>query len=325
MVGPDGSRKMIPVSMASYFEKAGARRATPQEVQAYRAQKAAAPPAGAGAPPQGGAPMGGLAGGAVPHDIAYSMISQAMKERQAEEGRAATERRTTVPVNATLLKNYPKLAKMGYQQGDVIPQSVFDAMSGQSNKGASLGLRDEQFWEKQWVDTGKELDVTKATSRQPLGIAVTNNQKAGRAMKLLDSKKTFTPQDLSLITTDLTAMMKGGSPDEELLRQQQYPSYYQSGVNLLQRITNKPQELNSPEVKQHLREIVQGIVEVDNQVIRDHVDSVESSRSDVIARRPKDWEQAKAKALKHVLEDKKEGKGDSRSVEDHAAAIFGGN
>jgi hypothetical protein len=167
------------------------------------------------------------------------------------------------------------------------------------------------------------MDLTKASSRTPLGVAVTNNMKAGRAMKLLNQKGLYTPQDQSLVTTDLTAMMKGGSPDEELLRQQQYGNLYTSGVSLLQRITSKPQDLNLPDIRQHLRDVVKGIIEVDNQSIKDHVDTVESGRADVISKRPKDWETLKAKALKHVRDDAPSGKGASK-YDDVINKVMGG-
>lgn len=161
----------------------------------------------------------------------------------------------------------------------------------------SLGLRDNQFWEKQWVDTGKEMNISKASSRTPLGVAVTNNVRSQRASKLLNSSGTFTPQDLNLITTDISAIMKGGSPDEQLLRQQQYGSFYANGINLLQKITANPQNLNVPEVRQHLRDVVNGVISVDNGVIQDHVSNIESQRKDVISRRPNDWAKLKEKAL----------------------------
>lgn len=183
------------------------------------------------------------------------------------------------------------------------------------DKGAaaksSVGLRDEQYWRKAWVNAGKDMDLNSSSSRTPLGVAVRNNMSGGRAMKLLEGNRDtpFTPQDQSLITTDIAAIMKGASPDEELLRQQQYPSLYKSGVELLQKITGKPQELNNPEVKKHLAEVVRGIVDVDNKVIQDHVDSMESKHQDVREKRPKDWEVMKAKALKNVVAESKSAKG----------------
>lgn len=246
-----------------------------------------------------------------------TFVEQISKQREAESlNKMTTERMIGLQgirgdqaaakdhTSATdeLLKNSPKLAKMGFQVGDQVPNRFISEQT--TPPKASLGLRDEQFWQKQWVDTAKDMDLSKASSRTPLGVATTNNMKAGRALKLLDSNKTFTPQDMSLITTDLTAMMKGGSPDEELLRQQQYGNLQTSGVQLLQKILSKPENLNTPEVKQHLREIIKGIVEVDNGVIRGHIDNIESGRADVIAKRPKDWEKLKAKALSKIEDNK---------------------
>lgn len=252
-----------------------------------------------------------------PHGVPLSLVEQISKQREQEAlVKMTTERMMGVqgikreqaaekdhtPATAEMLKNYPKIAKMGFEEGMLVPNKFISEQSAPLK--ASLGIRDEQFWQKQWVDTAKDMDISKASSRTPLGVATTNNMKAGRALKLLDSKKTFTPQDMSLITTDLTSMMKGGSPDEELLRQQQYGNLQTSGIALLQQILSKPENLNTPEVKQHLREIIKGIVEVDNGVIRGHIDSIESGRADIIAKRPKDWEKLKAKALSKIEDNK---------------------
>ena len=124
--------------------------------------------------------------------------------------------------------------------------------------------------------------------------------KAGRGIKLLNSDKMYTPQDESLVTTDLTAIMKGGSPDEELLRQQQYGSLYKRGTELLQKITGNPKNLNDMEVRAHLRDVINGVKEIDNDVIKNHIDSLESTYADTIANHPKQWDAYKAKQLKFV-------------------------
>lgn len=212
----------------------------------------------------------------------------------------AQSSKTFTAATPELLKNYPKIAQMGFKEGEPVPNRF---ISEQAKPATGASLKDSQFKEKNWINLGKELDLPKASSRQPLGVAVTNNQKAGRAMDLLNRKGTFTPQDQSLVTTDLTAMMKGGSPDEELLRQQQYGSLYSNGVSLLQRITSNPQDLNIPEVRQHLKEVVQGIVKVDNQTIHGHLDSLEDTYKEAIKQNPKDYEKAKARALKFIHEE----------------------
>lgn len=180
--------------------------------------------------------------------------------------------------------------------------TLIKARAGQNRPvSASLGLRDNQFWQKQWVDTGKDMDISKASSRTPLGVAATNNVKSQRALKLLNSDKTFTPQDLNLVTTDVSSIMKGGSPDEQLLRQQQYGTYYGNGIQLLQQITANPRNLNVPGIRQHLKDVIEGVIGVDNGVINDHINSIESTRADVISRRPKDWENLKNKVLANTI------------------------
>ncbi len=213
----------------------------------------------------------------------------ALQGLKGEQATKAQEAKSTQATSLEDLKAQHKQELLEWQKANPKPASQ------------SLGLRDEQFWERQKVSAGKDLNVSRASSRSPLGVAVTNNQKARRALKLLEGKGTFTPQDQSLITTDLTAMMKGGSPDEELLRQQQYPSYYASGINLLQKITAKPQNLNDPEIKAHLKEVITGIVNVDDNVIKDHIDSTENQYADLIAKDPKWWEKTKSTASRNLF------------------------
>lgn len=309
-------------SFAPSVEKYGENRAkylqgtaTPQQVQAMglKLSPVTQPlPKGQQGPPQTVPGASAFPGGRIPMtlveqmqhnrelELLNKMTTQRALDVQGLKGQQA-EVKDHTPATADMLKNYPKISKMGFQEGDLVPNRFISDQSKPAPQ--ALNVRDSQFWEKQWVDTGKDMDTSKASSRTPLGVATTNNQKAGRAMKLLNSKGTFTPQDQSLVTTDLTAMMKGGSPDEELLRQQQYGNLYTDAVTLLQRVTSSPQDLNLPEVRQHLGDIVKGIVQVDNQVIQGHVENVESTRADVIAKRPKDWEKLKGKTLKYVLND----------------------
>lgn len=248
--------------------------------------------------------------------VPVSLVEQMSKQREAEAlNRMTTERMIGVQgIKGNQSMDAKDLQAQHAKELEDLKAKHAQELAGikgtisKDAKAQTLNVRDQQFWEKQWVDTGKDMDLGKASSRSPLGVAVSNNMKAGRALKLLDAKLKdqkykFTPQDLSLITTDLTAMMKGGSPDEELLRQQQYGNISSQATGLIQRLSSSPQDLNVPEVKQHLRDIIKSIVEVDNQVINDHVSSVESTRADVIGKRPKDWEKIKAKALSHVQEE----------------------
>lgn len=201
-------------------------------------------------------------------------------------------------VRPEMLANFPTLAKMGYKPGDVVPVTI---LNQHTHSDLNLGEKSAQFDERQWVKLGQEANLQEASSRKPLGVAVLNNMKAGRGMKLImDPTRQYTPQDESLITTDLTSIMKGGSPDEELLRQQQYGSYYKSGIQLLQKITGNPQSLNDPDIKAHLRDVIQGIREIDNEAIKNHFDALESQYMDAIKRRPDAWDKLKAKQLKFI-------------------------
>lgn len=213
-----------------------------------------------------------------------------------------------VPINAMHKEQYKKVFGHDIPFAEITPQQekqLSDAYNKKIGGGATLGLRDSQFWEKQWVDAGKDLDLTKAISRSPLGLAVRNNMSASRATKLLNTDKKFTPQDLKLVTTDLAAIMKQGTPDEELLRQQQYPTIYGNIKELWQKITANPQDLNVPEIRRHLRDVINGVIDVDNQTIKDHIDNVKSTRQETFS---KDEKRAKGMidlASKHLLEIKK--------------------
>lgn len=227
--------------------------------------------------------------------VSYGEKMAGLKQQGAEK-----EKLGMISVTQEMIDKNEAAKKAGVIPGDY-PKSFAEKMfTAQKPPSASVGLRDEQFYKKQWVDTAKEMDLSKASSRTPLGQAVTNNMKSMRGMKLLDTKGKFTPEDKSLVVTDLAAMMKQGAPDIELIRSQNYGSLYENFKELQQKITANPQNLDIPEIRQHLKEVINGIIEVDNNIIKGHVDNIESGRSDVIAKRPEDWKKLKEKTLSSI-------------------------
>lgn len=263
-----------------------------------------------------GGPMSGPSGKTLPVSAPMPKLNPAeasLAERMAAakeataraESVAGTKGQQGVDLEAAKAHHAQELQTLKDQHAQELAEVKAQAAAAKSEK--TISLKDEQLLKKQWVSAGKDMDINTASSRSPLGVAVTNNQKASRAMKLLNTKGTFTPEDKRLITTDLAAMMKGGVPDKDSEAGQKYGSLLEDFVGVAAKVTASPKNLDVPEIRNHLREVMRGIVDVDNTTIKDHIDQMDSKYMDAAAWRPKEWEKMRGKALKHVIEDSSAG------------------
>ena len=146
----------------------------------------------------------------------------------------------------------------------------------------------QQYDERYALSVEKMISPLSASSRAMLGIAGTSNVRADRALKLL--KTGMTPEDKNLIVTDLQGIMKGGAPDEIQLKQGMYSSIYQDAIQLLERVSGNPQELDRPEVIAKLKDTVNTLKEVDNKILDDNLGIVSAAVQPWISRHPDQWD-----------------------------------
>jgi hypothetical protein len=128
-------------------------------------------------------------------------------------------------------------------------------------------IREIQFRENKWAQLEKELNALKVTARSAVGVSAIGNQRAARALDLLNNPG-MTTQLLEYVNSDLGGIMAGGVPHVEMLNRTTFGKNLVSNwANLKQRISSEPSAINIPEIRALLKETIQGILQVDNEVL----------------------------------------------------------
>ncbi len=150
-------------------------------------------------------------------------------------------------------------------------------------------IKQEQFDETQWNKLGKAVNSLDKGSRTAVGMAATGNQRAARALALLDNPNMDTVLK-KYVEADLAGIMQGGAPHEQMLRQQGYDNLVTTYANLKQKLTSEPQAIKVPEIRQQLKDTIQGIIAVDNDVLDTNVGIAKESYLKAIKNDPKRFE-----------------------------------
>ncbi len=135
---------------------------------------------------------------------------------------------------------------------------------------AANDIKKEQFDETQWNKLGKSVNTLSQGARSAAGMAAVGNQRAARALALLDAPNMDSVL-LKYVEADLAGIMQGGAPHEQMLRSQGYDNLVTDWAKLKQKVLAEPQSLKIPEIRQQLKETIQGIVAVDNDVLDTNV------------------------------------------------------
>lgn len=155
------------------------------------------------------------------------------------------------------------------------------AQTSATKSGASESARLQQ-----WPLAIKSVDPSEATGQ--LRVIGNNNLKANRAYMILQKPK-ITPQEQQMISTDMSAIMKGAAPDEELMRTQSYQNFQTHYASFLSNITSDPQYLDNPQVKKALMSTLKELVDADNEFLRGRINSAELEYAPLIKRDPAKW------------------------------------
>jgi ribosomal protein L17 len=140
---------------------------------------------------------------------------------------------------------------------------------------------------KNWITLGKEINVSNAPAARAIGQAAVNNMRADRALMLLEGKNELTKNEYDIIVSDLAAIFKGGVPDIVSLEHQRYGSLKSDATELMQYILSKPEEVNTPEIRNRLLKITREIKTVDNDIILNYMDSVGAGYEYLVQEDPK--------------------------------------
>ena len=141
---------------------------------------------------------------------------------------------------------------------------------------------------KRWDQIVKDTDPYKASSRSALGIATIGNQRANRAIPVLQNPNA-TNQDINTAIADISGIFQGGVPTESGIHEQEYNTLAKKIADMKTYITGAPSAPAVPEVKQHLLELVNTLKQINNSSIKDQLDYVETSHPDLISKNRDAW------------------------------------
>lgn len=149
----------------------------------------------------------------------------------------------------------------GFKESSIAKAEEWAKPRAEANK-----IRKDQFLEGQWNKLGKQVNSLDKGSRTSVGMAAVGNQRAARALEILDDPKMDTVLK-KYVEADLAGIMQGGAPHEQMLRQQGYDNLVTKWAQLKQQITSEPQAIKVPEIRQQLRDAITGIMAVDNEIL----------------------------------------------------------
>lgn len=163
-----------------------------------------------------------------------------------------------------------------------------------SSKTAAAGTKQDQADQKRWDQIVKDTDPYKASSRSALGVATLGNQRADRAVPVLQNPNA-TNQDIATAIADIAGVFQGGAPTEAGVHQQEYNTLMGKFANLKTMITGQPSAPAVPEIKQHLIDLVSQLKDVNNRTIKDQLDYTEMAHPDLIAKNRDAWTKIRQK------------------------------
>lgn len=148
---------------------------------------------------------------------------------------------------------------------------------------------------KLWYQLTKESNPTTASSRSVLGMAATGTAKAQRADAVL-ARPDATPQDIAAAVKDLGSIFQGGAPTDSGTHELEYNTLATKWANLQTLVTSNPAAVNSPQIKQHMRDIIKELNDVNQRTINDNFDYQELAHPELIASHRKAWDAIRGKA-----------------------------
>lgn len=259
----------------------------------------------------------------VPRDIAKEGMSLAERMASAKEATTralgvqglrneSLEIKDHTRATPELIKNYPTIGKMGFQEGDLVPNRFIQvqekseadkglALEKQKTASAAKLQKEADSDQKQWVNITRLTDPAVATRGSLLGIFGQNNARANRALSVLNDPNK-TPQDKAFAITDLAGIMQGGSPHEIALKQQNYGTLGDQLSKWSTYLTGNPMAINQPGIIDHLKKLIDGVKQVDNQGIEDNLKTIELNPgvSQMIQKNPQKWLDYRNKILNNV-------------------------
>ncbi len=181
-----------------------------------------------------------------------------------------------------VMTNEEGLAQKSVPKGTIFKEPVAANLN--------VGLKEDQFYQREWDKLLKESDPLNASSRTPLGLASRATFQANRAIKTL-SNPVVTNQEAGNAMADIAAIYQNGSPTQFGMSHQEYTTLYGKAQGLLQAISGKPQDALPDAIKTRLLGVLGDMKDTNSALLRQRLDMTEHSKKAVISRFPDEWKE----------------------------------
>lgn len=167
--------------------------------------------------------------------------------------------------------------------------------SGQSGAALRAGSHGDDQTSKEWVKIADEMDPTKASSRNALGINYQSYVAAMRGENLLN-QPIITYQNLGEVTRDLTRILQQGVPTDSGTEGMMYHSLVGDIMKKIQYIGGNPKDAVPQGLKDYLKDSFERLKAISKDVIELKIQAKEAAFPDVIQANQNKWDN-----LTHVL------------------------
>lgn len=189
-------------------------------------------------------------------------------------------------------------AKRDEQANKVDPLSLLMVKSSIENpfKQGTLDEKKRNDMQRSWEKIIKNNDPMTASSRSTLGMAANANLRGDRALITLNNPK-MTFQDAQNVVADVAGIYAGGAPTDQGMSHSQYETVQSRLANLQQFLSGKPGDAVSPEIKQHMKDVISDLKLTNNAAIKNHLNYQELANKDVISNYQDEWDSMKQSLL----------------------------
>ncbi len=217
------------------------------------------------------------------------------------QGPKTTKTITTVDADAMQKSqkmgwSYNPKEGISFHSTEVSPEA--QAMKEMSMQMQEQRLKDseEKTQNTEWDKLDKITDPNIATNRSPLGMAGRANMAADRALTTLNQPD-VTNQEAGNVMADIASIYQSGNPTEFGMSEQGYRTIYAQAAGFKQWVTGQPQDALPDEIKDRLKNVLQGMKNTNTKVIKQNLNYIEKAHKNLIQKDPNKWNDIKSSLL----------------------------
>ena len=222
---------------------------------------------------------------------AAAQAQQYITEHGTERIDAKIEPMFLTAINQSLPADSPKL-----QKGDLVGKDMSDL---KTLMPAPANPKEERLMGIQWANLTRQVNPANATRGSLIGTLGQNNARAMRGLLLV--KNPYTTAEKAAVTNDIAAIMQGGVPHEQNIRQMGYGTYWDRLADFKTKITADPSLLDQPGIRAQLNKDINELLKVDQYIVDANMDTLAAGYQNVIASDPDRWEKIKAGVKSQIM------------------------